>query len=98
MRNLIFIFSFLFIQTLSAQTFSVDKDTYDCNYAGKTTEQSSNLKKFGMTLEEFMKLSQAMPEGPEKELYMYYSKLGFQSSSSDNPYEIGYRLCQFNRS
>ncbi|MBF0264790.1 MAG: hypothetical protein HQL46_05915 [Gammaproteobacteria bacterium] len=80
-----------------AQTFSVDRETFDCAYAANTARFATNLKSQGMDLNSLEKFIKNMPAGSTKEMQEYYSKIGFQSHDSDKSYQRALALCKFNR-
>jgi len=93
----IILFGLLTNSTVHAQTFSVDKETFDCAYAANTAQFATNLKNQGLDLASLEKFMANMPGGTTKEMQVYYSKIGFQSSDSNKSYQRALALCKFNR-
>jgi len=98
MKYIILIATLLISQANFAQTFSVDKEFYDCDFAGQSTQYASKLKQSGITFDNFKMITEKMPVSENSEYYLYYSALGFQSNQPSKAYDIGYRMCMFNRS
>jgi|GEM_PF-4607840 len=98
MKKLIAILALTFAGVSNAQQFNVDQETFDCDYAGDVVVNAANLKQDGMSLDNFKAMFNNIPKGSLKDMYVHYSLVGFQYSNSTDPYTLGYKLCQAERS
>lgn len=98
MKTLILLSTLFFTQLTFANNFSVDPEIYDCNYAGQTSADAVSMKNNGMTLKQLDTLLKNIPDSVAKEMYQYYSIIGFQNTNSNKAYNTAYQLCMFNRS
>lgn len=92
MKKILCTSALLSVAIISSVSFAEYK-TLDCEYAAQTAAHSVELKQSGVTLEQFNQSVTSMPNSHNKNLYVFFTNLGYQYKNKQQAYENVYNKC-----